>query len=78
MQNRWPDKNVPAYTFGIGRYAELGVVLMLLAVIAAAVHVMTGITWIPAAGAVLAGASLLGFAAVPSLSRPRATGTRQA
>lgn len=62
---------LPARAFGIGRYAELGVVLMLLAVISAAVYLIADIAWAPSAGAVMAGAALLGFAAVPSMSRSR-------
>ncbi|MGE2723306.1 GNAT family N-acetyltransferase [Mycolicibacterium pulveris] len=62
---------LPARAFGIGRYAELGFVLMLLALISTAGYLIADIGWAPAAGAVLAGAALLGFAAMPSMSRRR-------
>ncbi|MGV0775022.1 GNAT family N-acetyltransferase [Mycolicibacterium elephantis] len=61
---------LPARAFGIGRYTALGIVLMLLALVSASGYLIADIPWAPAAGAVLAGAALLGFAAVPSMSRP--------
>ncbi|GAA2332178.1 hypothetical protein GCM10009854_04230 [Saccharopolyspora halophila] len=64
---------LPARMFAIGRYAELGVVLMLLAVGSAAAHLAAGLSWVPSLGAVLAGMVLLAFAAIPALAHP---GTR--
>ncbi|MBB4929802.1 hypothetical protein F4561_000622 [Lipingzhangella halophila] len=64
---------LPARVFGIGRYAELGALLMLVAVVAAVVHAGAGVQWAPSAGAVLAGVALLVFAAIPALSRSTAT-----
>lgn len=61
---------LPAKAFGIGRFAELGVVLMLVAVVFAALWLAADVEWAPSAGGVLAGFCLLGFASVPALSRP--------
>lgn len=57
---------LPARAFGIGRFAELGVVLMLLAVLFAAVDLAGDVDAAPSAGAVLAGVAMLAFSAVPS------------
>lgn len=62
---------LPAQMFAIGRYAELGVVLMLLAVGSAAAHLADGLSWVPSLGAVLAGMVLLAFTAIPVLAHPR-------
>ncbi|MGV0642320.1 GNAT family N-acetyltransferase [Mycolicibacterium sp. XJ879] len=48
----------------------------LLALVSAAGYLIADIAWAPPAGAVLAGAALLGFAAVPSMSRPRSLADR--
>lgn len=56
---------VPARSFGIGRYTVLGIVLMLLAVAGAATYLVTDLSCVPSAGAVMAGMALLGFAALP-------------
>ena len=62
---------LPARAFGVGRYAELGVVLMSLAIVFAVVQLVGDVDWAAPAGAVLAGCALIAFAAVPALSRPR-------
>ncbi|MGV0717560.1 GNAT family N-acetyltransferase [Mycolicibacterium sp. XJ662] len=67
---------LPARAFGVGRHAELGIALMFLALVAAVGYALGGLAWAPSAGAVAAGAALLGFAAVPSLSRPRTLADR--
>lgn len=59
-----------ARAFGVGRFTELGCTLMLLAVLSAGLQLATGSAWMPSAGAVLSGAVMLGFVAVPNLSHP--------
>ncbi len=67
---------LPARVFRVGRWAELGAVLMAVATVAAGVHVALGAGWVPPAGAVTAGVVMLGFSAVPAWTGPRGRRSR--
>lgn len=71
---------LPAKAFGVGRYAELGVALMLIAVVFSVLRLAGHIDSAPSAGGVLAGLSLLAFSAMfarSSRSIQTAEGARQ-
>jgi hypothetical protein len=59
---------LPAKAFGVGRYAELGATLMLVAVVFSVLRLVGHIESAPATGGVLAGLSLLAFSAMSSRS----------
>lgn len=59
---------LPAKAFGVGRYAELGVTLVLIAVVFTVLRLVGHIESAPATGGVLAGLSLLAFSAMSSRS----------
>ena len=58
---------LPAYVFGIGRYGELGLVLIVIAVLFGAIYLAADADWAPRGGAVLAGCALLASAAAGNL-----------
>lgn len=62
---------LPALAFGLGRYGELGIWLIVLALVFGALRVVASMPSAPAMGGVLAGLSLLAVSAIPSLSRER-------
>lgn len=63
---------IPAKAFGVGRYSELGIALILTAVVFGVLRLAGHIQSAPAAGGVLAGLSLLTFSAIPAFSRATA------